>query len=57
MADITMCYNHDCLSKEKCYRYTAIPNTFKQSYIEFKVPKDRKKCGNFINNKKKINKL
>ena len=33
MADITMCTGKDCPLKESCYRYTATPNKFRQSYF------------------------
>lgn len=33
MPDITMCEGRDCPIKESCYRYTAKPNEFRQSYF------------------------
>ena len=36
MPDITMCQGTDCPHKEKCYRYTAKPSEFRQSY--FSIP-------------------
>jgi hypothetical protein len=33
MPDITMCEGKDCPLKEDCYRYTAIPNEYRQSYF------------------------
>ena len=33
MADITMCSGNDCPVKEKCYRFTAKPSEFRQSYF------------------------
>ena len=33
MADITMCSGKDCPLKESCYRFTATPSEFRQSYF------------------------
>lgn len=33
MPDITMCPGEDCPLKESCYRYTATPSEFRQSYF------------------------
>jgi hypothetical protein len=33
MPDITMCSGKDCEKKETCYRYTALPNPWYQSYF------------------------
>lgn len=33
MADITMCDRKECPSKDKCYRFTAEPNPYRQSYF------------------------
>lgn len=33
MADITMCNNKTCDNREKCYRFTATPNEWRQSYF------------------------
>lgn len=33
MADITTCEGKDCPLKEKCYRYTAEPCKYRQSYF------------------------
>jgi len=38
MADITMCPDHECPSRESCYRYTARPSE-RQSWYDFS--KDR----------------
>ena len=32
MADITKCANKKCLSNDTCYRFTAKPNPYRQSY-------------------------
>ena len=31
--DITMCSGEGCPVKEKCYRFTAKPNEYRQSYF------------------------
>jgi hypothetical protein len=33
MPDITMCNGFHCPKKEKCYRYRATPNSYRQSYF------------------------
>lgn len=33
MADITMCFGGGCPMKEQCYRYTAKPDKYRQSYF------------------------
>ena len=33
MSDITMCRSKTCGIREHCYRYTAIPNFYMQSYF------------------------
>ena len=35
MTDISKCEGTDCKNKEKCYRYTAIAATDRQSYSSF----------------------
>ena len=35
MPDISMCKNKLCPLSNRCYRYTAIPHPFRQSYAEF----------------------
>ena len=47
MPDISMCKNSSCPSCMKCYRYTAIPDTY-QSYGTYIVPVGKKKCSEFI---------
>lgn len=50
--DITMCNGGNCPNKESCYRYTAIPNTYWQSYFigypEHEVEGDKVDCKMFI---------
>ena len=33
MADITMCMDMSCPERLSCYRYQAIPNPYRQSYL------------------------
>ena len=33
MADITMCNGMGCNLRDKCYRYTATPNEYRQPYF------------------------
>jgi len=33
MADLTMCDRKDCPSCDKCYRFMAEPNPYRQSYF------------------------
>jgi hypothetical protein len=40
--DITMCKGTNCPAKESCYRFTAIPNEFRQSYFMEPPIKDGK---------------
>ncbi len=35
MPDISLCQNYSCPLKEKCYRFTAKPSEFRQSYGMF----------------------
>lgn len=49
MPDISMCKNDNCPLKEKCYRYTAEPSPYRQSYGLFPQPKDGK-CEYFWDN-------
>ena len=47
--DITMCSNEDCPKKLDCYRFTAPPDQYWQSYCKFEL-KDGE-CEYFIKNK------
>ncbi len=47
MPDITCCHGKYCQIKEKCYRYTATPNAFWQSYFLISPYKDEK-CEYFL---------
>lgn len=48
MLDITMCDNKECNKKETCYRYTAKPHEYWQSYCTFMGGKD---CEYYWDNK------
>jgi len=37
--DISMCLNENCIKKDDCYRYTATPSEYRQSYDDFS-PRD-----------------
>lgn len=50
MPDIAMCLNHNCFSRKSCYRYCAIPNEYRQSYMDFK-PDGTGRCSDFIERK------
>ena len=51
MADISKCGGVDCSIKEKCYRYTATSNEYRQSYM---MPdKKGKDCEYYWDNKQK----
>lgn len=43
MPDITMCQSEVCIVRETCYRYTAKPNKYRQSYF-FRAPGKDEKC-------------
>jgi hypothetical protein len=51
MADITMCHGDGCEKRDKCYRYTAHPDRYMQSYFA-EVPWNEvtRKCKYFWNN-------
>lgn len=36
MPDITLCTSEDCPLKELCFRWTAKPSEYLQSYADFK---------------------
>lgn len=47
MPDITMCDGKDCPLKENCYRHTAEPSKFAQSYYAT-PPWDGEKCDRYV---------
>lgn len=44
MPDISMCKGTDCPLKETCYRYTAEPSEFMQSYFTISPIKNDRTC-------------
>lgn len=45
MADISKCRGGDCPLKEKCFRFTAPTNEFRQSYfVDVPYDKETNKC-------------
>jgi hypothetical protein len=51
MADISMCRDVHCPSKDYCYRFTATPGTW-QSYGGFNREEDADNCDMFWHNGK-----
>lgn len=49
MADISMCDDKDCPMKDKCYRYTAPENPFRQTYF-WSSPRKGNTCEEFWDN-------
>jgi hypothetical protein len=47
MPDITMCDNTQCELKEKCFRFMAKPNEYRQSYYEDDVRNEDGSCDKF----------
>lgn len=48
MPDIAMCPGGDCPSKLVCYRHTAEPTPFRQSYMDFNKRRHGNKCDSFM---------
>jgi hypothetical protein len=44
MPDIAMCMNGLCPSRETCYRFTAQPNPYRQTYSTFAPEDGKDKC-------------
>ena len=53
MPDISMCNGQDCPIKEYCYRYTAEPSEFWQTWGMFEFNKETG-CNYFMANEKDI---
>lgn len=49
MPDISMCEGRDCPQKSLCYRFTAKPSEFRQSYF-VEPPNEGAWCKYFWNN-------
>lgn len=47
MPDIAMCEGKDCPSKNKCYRYLAVPDQYRQAYMDFNARRQGDKCDRF----------
>jgi hypothetical protein len=56
MADISKCKDILCPSKDYCYRFTAKPSTFCQTYGIFNLEEDADNCDMFWPNGKDSNK-
>jgi len=56
MADISKCNNQQCPSKDYCYRFTATPSKFMQSYADFSPEDDETSCSHFWPNNNNSNK-
>ena len=50
MPDISLCENNTCPSRKSCYRYTAEPNPYRQTYSLFEVKDGSDKCESYIAN-------
>ena len=50
MPDISMCDNQSCPSNKYCYRFTATPSKYRQSYADFSVEEDEMNCSHFWSN-------
>lgn len=50
MPDISLCVNDKCPLRKECYRFTAIPSDFLQSYTFFNLNADGT-CNWFWDNK------
>ena len=47
MPDITMCPGKTCKIKDSCYRYTAKPSQFRQSYFTSLPMNSNGDCNNY----------
>lgn len=50
MADISKCADHQCPSKEICYRFTAPASEYRQSWGLFNREQDAYNCDMFWHN-------
>lgn len=46
--DIAMCANHNCPARAVCYRYRAIPNELRQSWMEFAPEPGKPRCDHLV---------
>lgn len=47
MPDITMCTGDKCNLKDTCYRFTAIPNEYRQAYF-ITPPVKNNECNKYL---------
>lgn len=47
MPDIAMCMNQECPLRERCYRFKAEPNPYRQSYLVDMKPQADGTCTHF----------
>jgi len=52
MFDISMCQGEFCLLRERCRRFTAIPNSYYQSYLLILPEHQGENCDMFWSNTK-----
>lgn len=56
MPDIAMCKDTLCKSKETCYRFKAIPNKYRQAYLNTNREEDAVNCNKYWEIINKVNK-
>ena len=56
MADIAMCKDTLCKSKETCYRFKATPDNYRQAYLIPNREEDAINCSMYWEIKKKVDK-
>lgn len=44
MPDITMCATTTCKARDRCYRHTATPSVYRQSYVDFSRGREVDDC-------------
>jgi len=47
MPDISMCANQTCPKRNECYRFTATPSPYRQSYASFQPKPGDSQCEYF----------
>jgi hypothetical protein len=51
MTDLALCTNKACPSRAQCHRFTASPDTRRQTYALFVISSGDSRCADFIDNK------
>lgn len=51
MPDITMCKNKNCTLRHECFRFTATPTPYRQSYFVENPQQKDGSCNEFWSNK------